>query len=163
MSDSCKTLAKLVESSINFNKKTRVHSSRMRTTHLLPVSPSMHCSGGCTLPWRVYLPGGVYLPKGVVPAQGGVPTRGCTCPGGVPAWGGCTYLGVYLPRGGVPAWGEYLSGSVPARGCTCRGVYLPRRELCLLGGYLPRYSPPVNRMTDRCKNITLPQTFVCGR
>ena len=56
----------------------------MRTAHLLPVSPSMHCSGG-------------------------VPAR----------------------RGGV---------------------------------YLPRYSPTVNRMTDRCKNITLPQTsFVSGK
>ena len=34
-------------------------------------------------------------------------------------------------------------------------MYLP-------GGYLPRYSPPVNRMTDRCKNITLPQTSFAG-
>ena len=58
---------------------------------------------------------------------------------GVPAWG-CTCLGVYLP-GAV-----YLS-----RGCTCPG-----------GVYLPRYSPPVNRMTDRCKNITLPQTSFAG-
>ena len=52
-------------------------------------------------------------------------------------------------------------GCVPARGmylplaCTRGGVYLP-------GGYLPRYSPPVNRMTDRCKNITLPQTSFAG-
>ena len=29
-----------------------MHSSRMRTARLLPVSPSMHCS------WGVYLPGG---------------------------------------------------------------------------------------------------------
>ena len=29
------------------------------------------------------------------------------------------------------------------------------------GGYLPRY-PPVNRITDTCKNITLPQTSFAG-
>ena len=93
---------------------TRMHSSRMRTARLLPVSPNMHCSGG-----------------GDVPARGGVPALGgCTCPGGV-----------YLPCG-VPALGGYL----PA----------------LWGEYLLRYSPPVNRMTGRCKNITLPQTsFTC--
>ena len=52
----------------------------MRATRLLPVSPSMHCSGGgeCTCP------GGVRA--GGVPAQGvyllGVFLHGgCTCPG----------------------------------------------------------------------------------
>ena len=67
---------------------TRMHSSRMRTARLLPVSPSMLCSQGVYLPRRVYLPEGstclgVYLPGG-----------GCTCPGG------CTCLGgvpLYLP------------------------------------------------------------------
>ena len=39
--------------------KTRMHSSRMHTAPLLPVSPSMHCS----------VAGGVYLPGGGVPAQ----------------------------------------------------------------------------------------------
>ena len=52
--------------------------------------------------------------------------------------------------GWVPARGVYLP-----RGCTCPRGYLP-------GGYLPRYSPPVIRMTDRCKNITLPQTSFTG-
>ena len=43
-------------------------------------------------------------------------------------------------------------GGVPGQ-----GVYL------VLGGYLVRYSPPpVNRMTNRCKNITLPQTLFAG-
>ena len=97
---------------------TRMHSSRMRTARLLPVSPNMHCSG-------------------CVPAQGGVPIRqGCTYPGGM-----------YLPRGSV-----YLPGGVPAWGVPA----------CLGGEYLLRYSPPVNRMTDRCKNITLPQTSFAG-
>ena len=51
---------------------------------------------------------------------------------------------MYVDR--IPACiaGGYLPGGVPAR-----------------GGYLPRY-PPVNRMTDRCKNITLPQTLFAG-
>ena len=50
--------------------------------------------------------------------------------------------------------GVYLPSGVPARGVPAREVYLPR-------GYLPRYSP-VNRMTERCKNITLPQTSFAG-
>ena len=83
--------------------------------------------------------------------KGGYLPRGCTCPGG----GTC--------RGR-----RYLSG-----GCTCRGNWylsggctLPRGYVPLvLGcrqGYLPRYPPPVNRMTDRCKNITLPQASFAG-
>ena len=47
----------------------------------------------------------------------------------------CTVGGVYL-SGGV-----YLPGGVSAWECTCPGT-----------------PPSVNRMTDRCKNITLPQT-----
>ena len=54
---------------------TRMHSSRMRTTRLLPVSPSMHCSGGvylvpgvCTWSRGVYLvPGGYQVPWGYLP------------------------------------------------------------------------------------------------
>ena len=52
-------------------------------------------------------------------------------------------------------------GGVPARGCTCpwevpvRGVYLPRG--CTCPG-----TPPVNRKTDKCKNITLSQTSFAG-
>ena len=84
--------------------ETRIHSSKMHTARLLPVSPSMHCSGG----WGV--PG----PRGV-----------CLVPGGVPGPGQCAWS-----RGGV----------------------------CLVpGGTCPGTAPPVNRITDRCKNITLPQ------
>ena len=64
---------------------TRMHSSRMRTAHLLPVSPSMHCSGvyllwGCTWSW------GVYLVPGCVPGPGGCTwsREGGTCPGTPP-------------------------------------------------------------------------------
>ena len=81
---------------------TRMHSSRLRTDRLLPVSPSMHCSGGCTwsggpgvylvlrgvpglgvyLVWGVYLVQGVYLAWGQCTWSGGVPGRGCTWSGG---------------------------------------------------------------------------------
>ena len=58
--------------------------------------------------------------------------------------------------GGVPA-----KGGVPAGGCTYPGVYLPRG--CTFPGGVPaQVSSPVNRMTDRCKNITLPQTSFAG-
>ena len=128
-----------------------MHSSRMRTAPLLTVSQhallevylpggctcqgctclkACTCQGGCTC-LGVYLPG-VYLPMG------------CTCPGEV-------YLPGGVPARGVPAQGVYLPG-----GCTCQGVYLPG-GVPAWGGYLPRYSPSVNRMTDRCKNITYPR------
>ena len=100
-----------------------MHSSRMLTAHLLPVSPSMHGSGGVPA-WGVYLFGEVYLPRGV-------PARGCTCQG-VYLPGGRVYPpGVYLPMGGtcpVPA-----CGGVPA----------------WWGGVPAQVLPPVNRMTDR--------------
>ena len=98
---------------------TRMHSSRMRTAHLLPVSPSMHCSGG--------VPGlGVYLVPGCVPGP-----RGWCVPGG------CTWS-----EGGVPPGGVYLV----REGGTCPGT------------------PPLwtEWLTDRFKNITLPQTSFAG-
>ena len=112
-----------------------MHSSRMHTARLLTVS-------------QLALLGGV--PARRCTCLGGVPTRGVyllggTCLGGVPAWrvylpGGCT-----CPGGGVvPAWGV-----VPARGGTCPGGTCPG-------------TPPVDRMTDRCKNITLPQISFAG-
>ena len=86
---------------------------------------------------------GVYLP------------RGCTCRGYLPGvylpkWvylpGGCTCLGAVPAQVGVPAQGD-----VPAW-----GLYLP------MGGVPAQVLPPVNRMTNRCKNITLPQTSFAG-
>ena len=50
--------------------KTRMHSSRMHSARLLPVSPSMHCSRVGVPAQEVYLPGG----------------EGCTCPGTPPLW-----------------------------------------------------------------------------
>ena len=77
-----------------------MHSSRMRTTRLLSVSPSMHCSRGCT--W----------------SQGGLGVY--LVSGGVPGPGGCTWFqGVYLVPGGC-TWfqGEctWFKGSVPSLG-----------------------------------------------
>ena len=81
------------------------------------------------------------VPAGGVPAQGvylsrvaGTYLGGCTCGGW---WCTCQGRGIY--PGGVPARGG---------GCTCPG-WVPTQVLL-----------PVNRMTDRCKNITLPQTSV---
>ena len=54
-------------------------------------------------------------------------------------------LTVWRGGGGLPAGGS-LSG-----GLLAGGVSLP-------GGVLPTGDPPVNRMTNRCKNITLATT-----
>ena len=68
------------------------------------------------------------------------------------------HLGV---GGGLPGGSVYWC--VSARGCLPREV--STREVSVQGGCLPRgVCPlsPVNRMTDRCKNITLPQTSLAG-
>ena len=105
---------------------------------------------------------GVYLPTGYL-VLGGVPGPG----GGVPAWG-CTWSqeGVYLPRGvylvpgGTCPGMVYLLGvgvGVPGQGLRCtwsRGVYLPGGVPGPRGEGICQGTLPVNRMTDRCKNIT---------
>ena len=117
-----------------------MHSSRMRTGRSLTVFRSLQPGGG------VYLVpgGGVYLVRGGVYLVRG----GCTWSrGGVPGPGG-----VYLVPGGVYctwSWGGVYctwsrGGGVPGPG----GGGAP-------GQVLP---PPVNRMTNRCKNITLAKT-----
>ena len=88
---------------------------------------------------------------------GGLP-RGGVCPGGcLPGAGGGVCPGGFLPRGvsawvvsqesvcpgGVSAWGVSHSGGVCLRG--------------VVSEHALRQTPPVNRMTDRCKNITFPQ------
>ena len=111
------------------------------------ILPRMHSSRMRTV--RLLTVSQHALPGGVPAGGVNLPSGGCTClgVGGVPAWG----WGVYLP-GGVPAWGVYLPG-------VC--VYLP-------GGCVPAQGVPaqvllpVNRMTDRCKNITFPQTSLAG-
>ena len=114
---------------------TRLHSIRMRTAR---VSPSMLCAGGGDGGAGGLVPGGVWsrvclLWGSVYLVQGGVCSGGCT-------WSreGGLLWGVSAPGGCTWSWGCLLWGDL------------------LKGGV--RYSPPVNRMTNRCKNITLPQT-----
>ena len=76
--------------------------------------------------------------------------RGVSAPGGLSTLGGCLLPGGCLLRGGV---------------CS-RGVSAPR-GLSAPGGCSPACTeadttPPVNRITHACENITLPQ-LRCGR
>ena len=152
---------------------TRMHSSRMRTVRSLTV-----CPGGFSLPRGFFLPrgvfslarGGFFLPRGFSLARGVLPS-----PGGSP-WPG----GFFLPRGGLPARGSSFLGGFSLAGgggFSLLGVSLPgglpARGVSLLGGFsmaggvlpswgggfsLPRDTPPVNRITHMCKNITLATT-----
>ena len=109
-----------------------MHSSRIRT--------------GCSL--TVY--------RGVPPYGGGSPSGGLLGRGVPPSGdgGGGPFLGGLLGRGspsqGVSFWGVSLVGGLLGRGVS------------LAGGGIPACTeadpPPVNRMTDRCKNITLATT-----
>ena len=73
--------------------------------------------------------------------------------------------------GGLSSHGMSARGEASAQGrcvcprsvCTGRGGYLPRGVCPGVSGWgcLPRggvHHPLVDRMTDRCKNIILPQT-----
>ena len=120
-------------------------------------------------------PLGVSAPGGVcslgVSALGGVCSMGVSVPGGA--------LGGVCPRGcllrGCLLWGVCLGGvcfqGVSARGCLLQGVSAlgvsALGDVCswgglLWGGGIPACTeadtPRVNRMTDRCKNITLATT-----
>ena len=115
---------------------TRLHSSRMRTSHLLPISPGIHCMeerGAWS--WGV---GAWFGEVGGAWSQGWVPGLG-------DAWSGagCLVIGSICSQGGAWSQGGYLllGWCIPA----CNGT-----------------DPPVNRITDTCKNITLPQ-LRCGR
>ena len=109
--------------------QTRMHSSRMRTGRSLTVC--------CSL-----------LPGGVSAWSGGVlPAGGC-----LPGLGGFSLLGGLPGPGGVSVWS---GGVLPARG----GVCLVQGGLPGPGGGSPEApSPPVYRITDTYKNITLATT-----
>ena len=131
-----------------------MHSSRMRTGRSLTVCWSLFpgregggrgvcvsssqggvCSGGVSAPGDICSGGGVSANQG----GGGV------CSGGVSAsWGGCLLWGVCSR--GVSALGE--------RGVCSWGVVSQHA--------LRQTPPPVDRITDACKNITLAQ-LRCGR
>ena len=114
-----------------------MHSSRMHTGRSLTVFQSLlPGGGGCTESRGVYLvPGGVLSPGGFAPR------------------------GVCLLLGGV------CLGGICSRGCLIWGVSAPGGMsdpggVSALGGGSASDMPPspVNRMTDRCKNITLATT-----
>ena len=116
---------------------TSMHSSRTRTAHLLPVSPSMHCAGGgglCLLPEGVSASGSVcFLGVCLLP-------RGCVCfPGVSASWWGVCFLG------GVSASGGCL---LPG------GVCFPGGGVSAPGGVSQHALRQTPRMTDRCENIT---------
>ena len=91
----------------------------------------------------VSAPGGVC--SGGVSAPGGVWSGGCLVWGGVCSQG-CLVRGCLLPGG----WVGLLQGVYGLGEISVWSGGLPQ---CLLG-----YHPPGNRMTNRCKNITLATT-----
>ena len=104
-----------------------------RVKSLLSTKPDKRSTfsapGGCVCSGGVSAPRGVSVPRGGVCS--GVCSRGGVCSQG----GVCSWEGVSTPRGSAP-----------------RGWWYPRMHW----GRHPH--PPVNRMTDRCKNITLATT-----
>ena len=90
---------------VNISILTRMHSSRMRTTRLLPVSPTAQRGGSvCS---RL---GGVCYQEGVISQGwvdlGGVCFQGCLLPGDVCSQEGCL----------LPGWVSASAGSIPS--CT---------------------------------------------
>ena len=62
-----------------------------------------------------------------------------------------------IPVGYIPPAAVAAGGEGPAAGCLpggiCVGRFLPGGCVCLTRGC----TPPVNRMTDACENITFPR------
>ena len=95
------------------------------------------------------------IPVGCVPSAavavcsggGGVCLGGFVCPGGASAHGG------YLPGGGCVCPGRKVMFS--------QASVILFTGVCVPGGMSGRH-PPVNRITDACENITLPQ-LRCGQ
>ena len=77
------------------------------------------------------------IPVGCVPPASMVMSTGGVYPGG---WGsgGCLPRGVGVQEECLPIW----------------GVHAPSWSIAMHAGI---HTDPVNRMTDRCKNITFPQ------
>ena len=122
-----------------------MHSSRMRTGRSLTVCRSLLGGGGVGCLLRGSAPRGS-TPRACVCSQ-----RVCLLPGGVSAPRGC------LLRGSTPKGGVCPHGAV----CSCGGVCSGGCLLLGGGGGIPACTeadPPVNRMPDTSKNITLATT-----
>ena len=90
--------------------------------------------------------GGSGLGRSAPGGRGGVWSRGVSAPGGwCLVWGGLVWGSA--PRGG--------GGGVWSRGLSAPGGSAPRG---VVSQHALRQTPPVNRMTDRCKNISLATT-----
>ena len=85
----------------------------------------------------------------VVFVQGGSLSRGSLCPEGVLSPGRSLSRGGSLSRE-VSVWGVSVQGNLCPGGVICPEEGLPEKDT--------PPPPPVNRITDRCKNIT----FVAG-
>ena len=152
---------------------TRMHSTRMRTGRSLTIHRSLlpggWGGGGCLFLLRGCLPPGGVCSLGVSALGGG----GCLLPGGVCSWGvsalggvsapggvcsgGCLLLGVSASGGGgVCSGGCLLQGGSALGGVCSWGV--SAQGGCGIPACTEVDTPPVNRMTDRCKNITLATT-----
>ena len=130
--------------------KTRLHSSRMRTARLLPVSPSKHCTGGVSAPGGVCSQG-VYLPGET--CLGGVPAQGCTM------WPVPSYIWCYPYAAPSP--------TETHQQCSCLYIYCwlvmwPASHAGILPP-TPPHPPPqwTEFLTQASENITL-TNFVAG-
>ena len=113
------------------NTETRMYSSKMRTARLLTVSCSVWFRGVCSTPFWMQTPGMQTLPLG------------CTSPPSMQ-----TQLDAE-PPGGKPLWMQ-----IPSR---CRPLDAdPPGHVTCDASWEANY-PLVNRITDRCKNITYPK------
>ena len=110
----------------------RMHSSRMRTGRSLTVCRSLLLGGG-------------------VSALGGVYSKG------VSAWGVSALGGCLLRRGGFCSGGVSAPGGCLLHGGVCSGG-LSARGVCGIPTCTEADIPPVDRITDACKNITLATT-----
>ena len=142
-----------------------MHSIRMRTGLSLTVCPSLLPRGGVVCSGCVCLLLGVSA-LGACLLLGGVSALGGVCSGGMSAPGGCLLWGVSAPRG-VSALGGVCFGGCLLQGGLLWGVSAPGVSApggvpapggCGIPVCTEADTPPVNRMTDRCKNITLATT-----
>ena len=129
-----------------------MHSSRMRTGRSLTVCCSLHPGGGLPAGGVCAWSGGWCAWSGGFSLLGGC----LPGPGGWCAWSGG---GFSLPGGGLP--GPGVGGGVV---CLVRGGVPVLRRVLPAGGVSAwsqggsQENPPVNRITDTCKNITLATT-----
>ena len=118
---------------MHFKYEARLHSSRMHTTHSLPVSPSMHCTVGVPASGL----GGTYLWYG-----------GCLLPGGTCLWswgvsapgkGACLWSGGCISAcngAEPPLWTEWQTGAkiLPCPELPLRAVIIGIWQTSFAGG-----------------------------